>query len=57
MVVVSRFSKMSTATNLFGAYFMAFVKVIGLGNVSIPRLASETSREHDSKFKARHFKI
>lgn len=38
--LVSPSSKMSTAMNLFGAYLIAFVKVIGLGNVSVSRLVS-----------------
>lgn len=31
---------MSTAANLFGHHLIAFIKVIGLGNVSVPALAS-----------------
>lgn len=38
--LVSASSKMSTAANLFGHHLIAFIKVIGLGNVSVPALAS-----------------
>lgn len=45
--LVSAFSKMSTAANLFGHHLIAFIKVIGLGNVSVPALASfsQTAKE------------
>lgn len=35
--------------NLFGAYLIAFVKVIGLGNVSVSRLVSfsQSVKEHE----------
>lgn len=47
--LVSPSSKMSTAMNLFGAYLIAFVKVIGLGNVSVSRLVSfsQSVKEHE----------